>query len=386
MSENAPVGHVYVHAPFCSRRCVYCDFAVHVSAEPESDRWIEAIETEVRLLQDGGIVVSPDLQTLYIGGGTPSLLRPQVFSRLGALLGTSGGPTLEWTAEANPESFTDEVAAGWADAGVNRVSFGVQSFSPEALRWMGRLHTPEDASAGVARARKAGIANLSADLIFGLPDSVSRSWQEDLERVLGLEVSHVSLYGLTVEKGTPLDLHVAHGRMPWPSEGRYRDEFLLAAEVMTAAGYVHYEVSNFALPGKESRNNRAYWATVPYLGLGNGAHSYARGRRWWNHRAWTEYVEAVEEGRSPVSGQETLSDEQSDLERLWLALRTAEGCRCPPPGSPAEILVVDWKRRGIAAVEGGRLRLSTEGWLLLDELVVEMDAVLDRHGESEPRR
>ncbi|MGI9626144.1 MAG: radical SAM family heme chaperone HemW, partial [Longimicrobiales bacterium] len=295
MSAPKPANHVYVHAPFCSRRCVYCDFAVEVSSKPNGQAWFDAIINELRLLRDQGVVVSEVPRTLYVGGGTPSLMPPELFGALGLHFGQPGGGAgeAEWTAEANPESFTQVVADSWARAGVNRVSLGVQTFSPEALRWMGRLHTPEDATDAVARARSAGIHNVSVDLIFGLPDDVTRSWSEDLQRALELEVPHVSLYGLTVERGTPLDRMISEERTGKPREGRYRDEFLAARDAMTEAGYVHYEVSNFALPGSESRHNQAYWNDAQYLGLGNGAHSYYGGRRWWNHRSWPRYLEDV---------------------------------------------------------------------------------------------
>jgi len=158
-------------------------------------------------------------------------------------------PALEWTVEANPESFSEQTAAVWAAAGVNRVSFGVQSVDPHALRWMGRLHSASDARLAVERARAAGVANLSVDLIFGLPDRVRRSWKDDVARALDLEVPHISLYGLTVEKGTPLHRDVRRGRARMPAGERYRDEYLHAAETLSRAGYRHYEVSNFALPG-----------------------------------------------------------------------------------------------------------------------------------------
>ena len=296
--------------------------------------------------------------------------------RLGRAIGMRAGHVPEWTVEANPESFTAEVAQAWAEAGVNRISLGAQTFSHEALKWMGRLHTPDQVKVAVDRARNAGISNVSVDLIFGLPDSVPRSWSDDLHRVSTLGVQHVSLYGLTVEGGTPLDLKVNEARVPMPSESRYRSEFLEASVVMTAAGFVHYEVSNFARPGNASVHNRAYWRRVPYVGLGNGAHRFVDGRRWWNHRSWPEYASAVEAGRSPRENEEVPTGPQTRLEKLWLELREAGGTPVPRNDAGVADLVEEWASRGLACVEESHVRLTADGWLLLDSLVVELDQVM----------
>lgn len=384
------VRHVYVHAPFCARRCVYCDFAVKVDRSPNSGRWLAAVAAELEGLRTHGWApLAPTLDTLYVGGGTPSLLAPRFAADLAGLLGRArtAGPELEWTVEANPESFGADLAQAWAAAGVNRVSFGVQSFDAGALRWMGRLHAPQDAKVAVDRARAAGIANVSVDLIFGLPDSAPRSWPDDLERALALDVPHVSLYGLAVEKGTRLFRHVKEGRSPPPSEGRYQEEYLLAAQVLADAGYDHYEVSNFARPGFASRHNQAYWNGVPYLGLGNGAHSFHAGRRWWNERDWDAYAAAVTDGGegegSGQAGAETLSAGQSRLEAVWLGLRTAKGLELGALAgtdagrSASQRVAQRWEARGLAVATSHRVRLTPQGWLLLDALAVELDRALD---------
>ena len=210
-----PVGTVYVHAPFCARRCFYCDFAVQVRRSGGADEWLEALAGELRFLQEDGVFALADsLDSVFVGGGTPSLLGPHAMHGLRDLLGQGrlGSEELEWTAEANPESLTDEVAAGWLEAGVNRVSIGVQTFYEPALRWMGRLHGVDGAVASVSRARAAGFENLSVDLIFGLPKHLGRPWEDDLKRAVDLDVPHVSLYGLSVESGTPLGRAVREGR------------------------------------------------------------------------------------------------------------------------------------------------------------------------------
>ena len=375
---GSEIRHVYVHAPFCARRCIYCDFAVKVERSPDGRRWLSAVGAELRALRAQGIApLAPALDTLYVGGGTPSLLAPAFAAELSKLLGRSrtASPELEWAAEANPESFGAATAREWAAAGVNRVSLGVQSFDPRALQWMGRLHAPDDARAAVNRALAAGIANISIDLIFGLPDSAPRAWADDLEQALALDVPHVSLYGLSVEKGTRLFRHVEEGRSPPPSESRSSDEYLMAAELLVDAGYEHYEVSNFARPGFASRHNQVYWNGAPYLGLGNGAHSFHGNRRWWNERDWDAYAAAVEGGRSGKAGAERLSAEQARLEAVWLGLRTARGLDLGilTASEAARATARRWEARGLAVVGKDRVRLTPRGWLLLDALAVEID-------------
>jgi len=379
--SSTGVRSVYIHAPFCARRCGYCDFAVQVRSRGDAEGWARALRGELRAIEDEGtFALAPRLETLYVGGGTPSLLGPDAMARLVEILGSQrlSDPGLEWTAEANPESFTDEVAHAWRGAGVNRLSMGVQSFQDAALRWMGRLHGPEGAREAVARARRAGLVNISIDLIFSLPDRVSRSWSDDLEQALALEVPHLSLYGLTVEAETPLGRSVAAGRERPAGEERYREEYLEAVERLVGAGYVQYEVSNFALPGRESRHNRVYWSGAPYVGLGNSAHSYRHPVRRWNLRDWSAYEGVAREGRLPVQDREVLDADATRLEGAWLGLRTDRGIRMSQLPSRGHALVEQWVVWGWAVKDEDVVRLTPEGWLLLDRLVVDLDAVLER--------
>ncbi|RMH16815.1 MAG: radical SAM family heme chaperone HemW [Gemmatimonadetes bacterium] len=366
---------VYVHAPFCARRCVYCDFAVTVERAPDARPWLRAVAAELALLERAGEGPAERLDTLYVGGGTPSLLGADAMAGLAELLGTGrvDDPAIEWTAEANPESLTREVAAGWAAAGVNRISLGAQSFSAAALRWMGRLHGPDGPRRAVDAAREAGITNLSVDLIFALPRHVERDWEADLEAVLALDVPHVSLYGLTVEEGTPLHRQVLEGRARPAPEGRYREEYLRAATVLSAAGYEHYEVSNFARPGHRSRHNAVYWSGRPYLGLGSGAHSYAPPTRRWNVRDWAAYEAALAEGRRPEDGRERVEGAAQRLERLWLALRTSDGIAADGLPPAAAELARRWCGQGLARADGTRVRLTPEGWLVMDRLTLDLE-------------
>jgi putative oxygen-independent coproporphyrinogen III oxidase len=376
---NPPVASVYVHAPFCTRRCNYCDFAVQVAKHGDLAGWVEALRREWRGLQDEGWARSADrLETLYVGGGTPSHLGPEAMHALAEVFGGEllTHPGLEWTSEANPESFTRQVAEAWREAGVNRISLGVQSFDDSILRWMGRMHGAEGAEQAVRVARDAGLDNLSIDLIFGLPGRLDRDWAADLDRALALEAPHVSLYGLTVESGTNLGRAVAAGRELPINEERYREEYLLAVERLTRAGYDHYEVSNFARDGLVSLHNSVYWSGAPYLGLGNGAHSFVHPVRRWNLRAWETYRTRLAGGESAVAESETLDASALQLETIWLGLRTSRGLGTDGWDRKPWSLVERWARDGLARCLEGRVSLTAEGWLLMDRLTVELDDVL----------
>jgi oxygen-independent coproporphyrinogen-3 oxidase len=338
--------------------------------------WRTALAAEVQLVESERLFSIDDrLQTLYVGGGTPSLLGAGAMDALVDVFSPErlAGPELEWTVEANPESFTREVAVGWAAAGVNRLSLGAQSFDDAALRWMGRLHGPSGPERALEAAREAGLNNLSIDLIFGLPAALGRSWDDDLARALELDVPHVSLYGLTIEPDTALGRALREGRAQPVDEEQYRIEFLRAAEVLTDAGYIHYEVSNFARPGAEARHNSVYWDGRPYLGLGNGAHSYAPPVRRWNEREWETYSARVVAGSPAEAAREVVDATAGALERAWLDLRTRKGIPRPLGGSQQDRLVRRWIGQGLAEEVDDRIRLTAEGWLLLDRLAVDFD-------------
>ncbi len=369
---------VYVHAPFCARRCLYCDFAVTVRSTGDLAGWRDALSLELRAVERDDLFELPDsFDTVYVGGGTPSLMGPSAMASIRELLGPHRltNPDLEWTSEANPESFDGEIARGWIAAGVNRLSLGVQSFDPGTLRWMGRLHGPEGARQAVRVSQDAGLVNVSVDLMFGVPDHLERDWRADLDEAVRLDAPHISLYGLTVEPATALGRRVREGTERPVDDQRYRDEYLLASEVLTAAGYEHYEVSNFARPGARARHNAVYWIGTPYLGLGSGAHSYAPPIRKWNIRDFDGYVADLEQGGCGEGGREEVTGDAARMEDAWLGLRTSEGVSIPA-GSVAADLAERWRRSGYASYERDRLKLTPEGWLLLDELAVELELAL----------
>lgn len=370
--------HLYIHVPFCLRRCGYCDFAVTATNVAPVDEWLDAVAGELAMRQPLARREPLGLTTIYVGGGTPSLLGTGAMDRLRAVLerfGTWDPATVEWTAEANPESFTEALAHDWAAAGINRVSLGAQTFNGAALAWMGRLHGPDGPGRAVTIARSAGIENISVDLIFALPSRLGRDWNADLDRVLELDPAHISLYGLTAEPATPLGRWVESGRETMADEDRYAEEYLLAADRLGAAGYVHYEVSNFARPGSESRHNQAYWRHSPYLGLGPGAHSFEPPVRSWNVRDWAEYRRRIAAGGSPEDGSEELDEGDVALEQVWLGLRAADGLEEASLTSAQRERAGEWERSGLAERRSGILRLTRHGWLLLDRLAVELETV-----------
>ncbi|HEY8259137.1 MAG TPA: radical SAM family heme chaperone HemW [Gemmatimonadales bacterium] len=360
--------HVYIHVPFCARRCTYCDFAIAVRRHIPSDEFIADILREWESWQTHAAWnESPIPETVYFGGGTPSRLEPagiaRILERIRADRTISDGA--EITLEANPDDVTPTAASVWRAAGVNRVSLGVQSFDPTILSWMHRTHTEAQVPHAVEMLRNAGIPELSLDLIFGLPAVLGRSWETDLERALALDPEHLSLYGLTVEEHTPLGRWTAAGRVTPVDEGRYASEFLSAHGTLTRAGYEHYEVSNAGKAGHRGRHNSAYWRRAPFIGLGPSAHSGFGPERRWNIREWQAYHEAAESGRPLIAGQEVLDQEQIDLEELYLGLRTYEGLpalRLPQSARSR------WTAEGWAQPLGDRIGLTPEGWLRLDAL------------------
>jgi oxygen-independent coproporphyrinogen-3 oxidase len=366
--------HLYFHVPFCARRCSYCDFAIAVRRVVPSEAYVQVVLREWDCRREhpawDGIAA---VETVYFGGGTPSLLQPtaiaQILDRIAADRPLS--PGAEITLEANPDDVTPSTASAWRASGVSRVSLGVQSFDPAVLRWMHRTHTAKQVPRAVEVLRQAGLQELSLDLIFGLPAELARDWGNDLTGALALAPDHLSLYGLTVEPRTPLGRWTARGEAAPANEESYAWEFLAAHSALVAAGYEHYEVSNYARPGRRARHNAAYWRRAPFLGLGPSAHSGWGREREWNLREWAAYQQAVAAGRSCVEGREALDDDAVALEETYLGLRTSDGL---PAGRVDGESRLRWTECGWATESPGRLRLTPEGWLRLDALVASAPA------------
>lgn len=361
---------VYIHVPFCARRCSYCDFAIAVRRDTPSDAFADAVLREWGLRQESPASEAggPGLETVYFGGGTPSRLDPAALDRilrgLDRLRPVAAGA--EITLEANPDDVSPARARAWRELGINRVSLGVQSFEPAVLGWMHRTHTAEQAMAAMEVLRAAGFENVSLDLIYGLPSALGRDWPADLERALALSPEHLSLYALTVETGTPLGKWTARQEALPLADEVVAAEYLHAHRELTARGYHHYEVSNAARPGRRAVHNAGYWEGRPFLGLGPSAASGATRWRAWNIREWEGWRRALASGTTTVGGEEWLTEAQAEIERQYLGLRTDSGLPTDAvPGQQAK----DWVGAGWAVEGGGRLRLTPEGWLRLDALV-----------------
>jgi oxygen-independent coproporphyrinogen-3 oxidase len=316
-----PGGGVYVHLPFCPYICPYCDFAKWAWDDARAARYLDALRAE---LASAPLVHA---RTLFFGGGTPSMYGPDVIGSLIAQVRARFAlpRDAEVTIEANPDPSLAARIPGLRAAGVNRLSIGVQSFEPRELRVLGRRHSAADVANAVRAAREAAFSNLSIDLIFGVPGQTEESWAASLDAAVGLEVEHVSAYGLTIEEGTPYATWFARDPSAFPDDSREARMYAIATDRLKTAGFEHYEISNWAKPGYRSRHNALYWANEPYLGLGVGAASYLSGIRSTHTRDLDAYCDAALAG-GPVPGEsERLEGAAQAGEAIMLALRTAEG-------------------------------------------------------------
>lgn len=353
----------YVHVPFCARICPYCDFAVVEGRDELADRYLAAVEDEI-----GSRPEWRPLDAVFVGGGTPSRFGSVRLAGLVAALDKRFGlaPEGEVTLEANPEDWTPELAAQLVEAGYTRVSFGAQSFDALVLSCLGRRHTPARITEAVAAARSAGFRSVSVDLIFGTPGETLARWRTTVDQAIDLGTDHVSCYALTVERGTPLSRSVAGGA-PAPDPDLQADQYELADELLSAAGLVRYEVSNWGRPGHGCRYNLSVWAQGEYEAFGNGAHGFRHGRRFRNVRRLDAYIERVEGARDPRAGEEELTVVERERERLFLGLRRAAGV-ADGRGVEALLASADGRRllsAGVIEYSNGRLRVARP--LLTDE-------------------
>ena len=363
---------VYVHVPFCRHRCYYCDFNTYEGLDALHEPYTAALEREI-----GESTGHPGPATsVFFGGGTPTLLVPPSLARLlGAVRASAGiAPGAEITIEANPETVDEATFEALLDAGFNRFSVGIQSLAPHVLARLGRTHSVETALAALDAAQRAGASNVNADLIFGSPWEAPEDWRRSLDGIAAAGTPHVSAYALTVEEGTPLATLVATGREPDVDPDVQAERHGVAEEVLGAAGFERYEISNWARPGFSSRHNVLYWSAGDYAGFGAGAHGHRSGRRYWRVRLPRDYVDAVASGASTEAGSEQLSGAERAREAITLGLRLASGVdeaafydRYPEAGIRAvadELCAAGWLER-----DAGRLRLSREGTLVANDIL-----------------
>ncbi len=346
---------VYVHVPFCRHRCDYCAFATYTDRDPLMGRYVASCAEELGRAVNSGQL--PAATSVFFGGGTPSRLPPAWLARI--LAAIPRAPGAEVTVECNPEDASGERLAAYREAGVTRMSFGVQSTVPHVLAALGRRHSPESVPKAVEAAASAGFARVNVDLIYGAVGESDDDWARTLDDILSLPhpPGHVSAYALTVEPGTPLSRDTARH----PDDDVQATRYELTDARLAAAGYRWEEVSNWALPGHGCRHNQLYWRQGDYLGIGAAAHSHRSGRsfgrRWWNVRTPERYVEALAQGRSPVAGEELVEGERRELERLMLSLRT-------PAGVPDVALPDVEELDGLVVRDKGRAVLTVRGRLL----------------------
>ncbi len=359
---------LYVHFPWCSFRCPYCDFAVTTTRPLPGARYAAAVVEEIRLR--ASVFADRSCATLFLGGGTPSLWEPAAIATVVDAARALGLPRgAEVTLEANPESADAARAAAWREAGVTRVSIGVQSFDPAVLHKLGRRHGPDDAERAI-REVAAVLGNVSVDLIHGGRRSSVASARADALRLASLPVTHVSAYALTLDaevlaEDVPFARLARQGKLAFPDDDEVVAQGRAVAEVLVAAGFRRYEISNFARPGMESRHNLLYWRSEDYLGAGAGAVGCVRSAgtaiRWSNHREVGPWLAAVDAGELPNATEERLGVAEVANERIMLALRTAEGLPVAELGVGRKAEVAAMVHAGLAVVRGGRLRLTAEG-------------------------
>lgn len=367
----------YVHVPFCVHRCGYCDFTVVAGRDDLIGAYLECLEREIA----SSLVKPHTVQTLFIGGGTPTYLPPDALKQFLTLLGKwlplqAGG---EFSIEANPAGLDAERIAILADHGVNRLSLGVQSFQAQHLRTLERDHRPEDVAAVVQELRRQGFDNVSLDLIYGVPGMTLDDWTTTLDRALQLQPEHVSTYGLTFEKGTAFWTRRLHGDLRPVPEEIEREMYAAAMDRLDAAGYRQYELSNFAKPGFECRHNQVYWRAEPYYGFGPGAAGYLGGERRMNHKSVTTWIKRVRRGESPVAETESLTPELLAREAVMLGLRQKAGIDRDEFerrfGRTVESLAPEAWMRFVAGdlleLTSSHVRLSREGRFVADTVVAE---------------
>jgi len=368
-----PAG-IYIHIPFCVRKCPYCDF-YSVSDLATIPVFVDALIAEMTLRRQPEKV----FDSIYIGGGTPTVLDQEQVCRILEAAGREFAidPGAEITIEANPGTVSNARLRAFRSAGINRINIGVQSFDDANLEFLGRIHTAEDAKNALHMAEDAGFDNIGLDLIYALPDQTRRNWQKDLETAVDCAPAHISAYMLTCEPGTPLDSDRIAGRFKPAHDSRQAEFFMHARDFLRRHGYEHYEISNFARSARyRSRHNSKYWNNIPYVGFGPAAHSYAPPVRSMNVRSVAEYVEKIREGRLPVGETEKLNWQQLMIEAIYLGLRQAVGIDC---AAFANRFGVDFKQmfsdligrftaKGYLMEHDGRIVLTGRGMLMQESI------------------
>ncbi|CAB4783158.1 unannotated protein [freshwater metagenome] len=365
---------LYIHIPFCARRCGYCDFNTYTIAELGGDesiekQYVDALVKEIALARS--IVGDQQVTTIFFGGGTPTLLPSSEIARIldAVQLQFRLSDDVEITTEANPDSVTAESLRELRAAGINRISFGVQSTTPHVLQTLDRTHNPAQVPNVVHAARDAGFTHISVDLIYGTPGETIVEWEESVRSLLTLPIDHISAYSLIVEEGTKLGAQVRRGALAMPDEDLNADKYIVADDLFTAAGFAWYEVSNWAKPGGACKHNEMYWKNNDWWGLGAGAHSHVDGVRWWNKKLPAAYIKQLQEESSPALAREILTDEERSFEELMLGIRTREGLPLSLVSHSAAAVALADGNLEAEQYEMGRVVLTRSGRLIADALL-----------------
>jgi|SRR5208283_679157 len=373
------VNYLYIHIPFCIAKCYYCDFysiPVARSGAGEIKKYAEALLDEMSLRRD----IAGDLLTVYMGGGTPTLFSAAEVAAIlsGAREIFSIVPGAEISIEANPGTITDRQLAALREAGINRISIGIQSLSGSELCTLGRSHNVEDALSAVKSARQAGFDNISLDLIYGIPGQNMDVWLDTMSRALELSPEHISAYELTPEENTILHTRLTDGYYELPDEELVIEMYYAAVSTMKSDGYLHYEISNFAKPGYECIHNLNYWNRGEYVGIGAGAHSFFNSRRTGNKRDVSYYLEAVKSASLPLDEEINVTEQDVFIEMIFLGLRKTEGINLGLMAESGRLInnraADELMRRGLIEIEDNHLRLTSKGLVLSSEVMVQLMA------------
>lgn len=375
-----PGAALYIHIPFCEKRCLYCDFYTIAGVANRIPDYVAALKKEIQLRAADSFWQQQRFETIFFGGGTPSLLAPgQISEILGHCFAHFHfSPEIEITLETNPGTVTADQLAQFRTAGVNRLSLGVQSFDAGELKMLDRIHSPEEAVAAALAARHAGFENLNLDFIFALPNQLLERWRATLEQAMALAPTHLSAYNLTIEEGTPLHVAIRQGKLAPLSEEAEREFYSFTIDFLRAHGYHHYEISNFARPEHEAKHNLKYWDGSLYLGLGASAHAYDGRRRFWNVANLRKYLEALHRNHLAEAGEEELTLPQHMFEFAFLGLRQTRGIDLHafsqkfhrPFEEAFNGAAQELEKAGLLVRAQDRLRLSREGLFLCDEICV----------------
>lgn len=362
----APVEHLYIHIPFCHRICPYCSFYKHTPGSTDMAGFVQAVLRELRLHQRR-LAVQP--RTIFFGGGTPTALSETHLNTLltGLRDQTDFSHLEELCLEANPKTISASKASLLMDHGITRISLGVQAWDEPTLQLLGRDHAPDEAVETFHILREAGIPSVNLDLMFSIPGQSLAVWREGLEKTLALQPDHVSCYNLTYEEDTEFLAKLRQGKLDTDGD-RDADHFYAAIDLLQAAGYEHYEISNYAKPGHRSRHNQAYWRGADYLGLGPSAYSTSQRTRWKNVADTTEYIRLIHEQRVPIVESEDLNDRQWLMERVALELRTAEGMAQDRVDTSLSRTLETLVEEGLVDLQEGRIRLTRAGKGLTDKI------------------